>query len=94
MNERRAVQVLIHGRVQGVGFRAWTERTARAHGLDGWVRNRHSGEVEALFAGEADAVARMLEQCATGPRAAVVTKVEILGEGVSAASGFHILADR
>ena len=44
-------QVTIRGRVQGVGYRAWVEHRARAHGLEGWVRNRRDGSVEALFAG-------------------------------------------
>ena len=43
--------VLIRGRVQGVGFRAWTEYTALERGLEGWVRNRRDGAVEAVFAG-------------------------------------------
>ena len=50
-------QVTIRGRVQGVGYRAWVEHRARAHDLEGWVRNRRDGSVEALFAGPADVVA-------------------------------------
>ena len=49
---RRAVHVVITGRVQGVGFRAFVEREAEALRLDGWVRNRRDGTVEAVFAGE------------------------------------------
>ena len=49
--------VIIRGRVQQVGFRAWTEDTALEHGLEGWVRNRRDGAVEAVFAGPAEAVA-------------------------------------
>ena len=49
-------QVMIRGRVQGVGYRAWVEHQARAHDLEGWVRNRRDGSVEALFAGPADVV--------------------------------------
>ncbi len=43
--------VLIRGRVQGVGYRAWIEVTALERGLQGWVRNRRDGSVEALFSG-------------------------------------------
>ena len=61
--------VVIRGRVQGVGYRAWTEYTAIDHGLDGWVRNRRDGSVEAVFAGTSDAVADMIEACRRGPPA-------------------------
>lgn len=64
---RRVVRAEIHGRVQRVGFRAWTEREARARGLDGWVRNRADGTVEAVFAGSEAAVEAMLAACADGP---------------------------
>ncbi|MDO8401455.1 MAG: acylphosphatase, partial [Bradyrhizobium sp.] len=46
-------RVTIRGRVQGVGYRAWVEHRARAHDLEGWVRNLGDGSVEALFAGPA-----------------------------------------
>jgi len=52
---RAIIQVLITGRVQGVGYRAWVEEQAVASGLEGWVRNRRDGSVEALFAGNAKA---------------------------------------
>jgi acylphosphatase len=59
--------VVIRGQVQGVGFRAWTEYTALEHGLQGWVRNRRDGSVEALFFGPSDAVAAMIAACNHGP---------------------------
>jgi acylphosphatase len=68
-------QVRITGRVQGVGYRAWVEHRARAHGLEGWVRNRRDGSVEALFAGPADVVADMIALCRRGPSAARVEAV-------------------
>ena len=46
-------RVLIRGRVQGVGYRDFTEYDALDHGLQGWVRNRRDGAVEAVFAGPA-----------------------------------------
>ena len=73
---RRRVLVRIHGKVQGVWFRAWTEETAIRLGLQGWVRNRRDGTVEALFDGAVDAVEAMLEACREGPRLAQVTSVE------------------
>jgi acylphosphatase len=61
------VHVTIRGRVQGVGFRAWAEITALEHGLEGWVRNRRDGAVEALFAGPEELVLTMVEACRQGP---------------------------
>ena len=68
--------VTIRGRVQGVGFRYWTRRTATARGLEGWVRNRRDGSVEAVFAGAEGAVAEMIKLCRRGPEAARVATVE------------------
>ena len=70
------IEVVIRGRVQGVGYRAWVEHEATAHDLDGWVRNRRDHSVEALFAGPADAVADMIAQCRRGPSLAKVESVE------------------
>jgi acylphosphatase len=67
MTSRIVRHVVIRGRVQGVGFRAWIEDKAGAHDLEGWVRNRHDGTVEAVFAGPASAVERMVEACRRGP---------------------------
>jgi acylphosphatase len=64
--------VIVHGRVQGVGFRAFVEREALTRGIEGWVRNRHDGSVEALFAGDEDVVAGMIETCRQGPLGARV----------------------
>jgi acylphosphatase len=67
--------VTIRGRVQGVGYRAWVEHRARARGLEGWVRNRHDGSVEAVFAGPAEIVADMVTSCRQGPSSAAVDAV-------------------
>jgi acylphosphatase len=63
------VRVIITGRVQGVGYRAWTVETAGRLQLSGWVRNRRDGTVEAVFCGEAAAVTAMFEACKKGPAA-------------------------
>jgi acylphosphatase len=68
-------QVTITGRVQGVGYRAWLAHQARAHHLEGWVRNRRDGSVEALFAGPADVVSEMVTLCRRGPVSARVDAV-------------------
>jgi acylphosphatase len=72
MNARLLV---ISGRVHGVGFRDWMVARARALGLAGWVRNRPDGLVEALVAGNEDAVEEMLRACRRGPPAAEVESI-------------------
>jgi acylphosphatase len=67
----------IAGRVQGVGFRFYFERTARQHGVGGWVRNRRDGNVEAVVHGEDGAVAAVIEWARRGPRNAEVDNVEV-----------------
>jgi acylphosphatase len=73
----RSVHVVISGRVQAVGFRAWTERQATARRLSGWVCNRGGGTVEAVFAGEAEAVEAMLAAARVGPPGARVDAVVV-----------------
>ncbi|EKF75015.1 acylphosphatase [Alcanivorax hongdengensis A-11-3] len=68
-------KVRIQGRVQGVGYRAWTQQQARQHGLVGWVRNCVNGDVEALLQGPQADVDAMLEACWQGPPAAQVSQV-------------------
>lgn len=68
--------VNIRGRVQGVGYRAWTEYTALERGLQGWVRNRRDGSVEALFVGPPEVVAAMIAACNDGPPGARVETID------------------
>ena len=89
--DRRTVTVRIEGRVQGVFYRAWTEDTAHMLGLDGWVRNRRDGSVEAVFSGPPAQVDAMLRRCAEGPRDAEVFKVIVTDEGGAPPSGFKVL---
>lgn len=70
----------IRGRVQGVGFRAATQRAARRAGLAGWVRNRPDGSVEAVFEGPAEAVEQIVLWCRRGPPAAVVAALDAAEE--------------
>jgi len=69
--------IVIHGRVQGVGFRAFVEDTAERLGLAGWVRNRRDGSVEAVFAGPEATVTDAIEACRRGPRSARVTSLDV-----------------
>jgi acylphosphatase len=88
---RRTVTVRIEGRVQGVYYRAWTERTALGLGLDGSVRNLRDGGVEAVFSGPADNVGEMLARCRQGPPDAQVTAVTVTHEGGAVPPGFKLL---
>jgi acylphosphatase len=65
----------IRGRVQGVGYRAWAESEAIRRGLEGFVRNRRDGSVEALLVGDAAVVAEMITACRSGPPGAWVEDI-------------------
>jgi acylphosphatase len=68
--------MIVHGRVQGVGYRAFVEHEALRRGLQGWVRNRRDGSVEALFAGPREVVDAMIAACRRGPSSARVDALD------------------
>jgi acylphosphatase len=74
-------RVVVRGRVQGVGFRAFVEDEARERRLAGWVRNRRDGSVEAVFSGAPDQVESMLATVRLGPPASHVAAVEVNAAG-------------
>lgn len=76
MSNHTISRVIIHGHVQGVGYRAFVEREAERRRLRGWVRNRRDGSVEAVFAGAQEAVEAMIEACRRGPAAARVSALD------------------
>ena len=76
MTARTIVHVTVRGRVQGVGYRAFVERAAVKRGIEGWVRNRRDGSVEAVFAGETTIVSELIETCRRGPFAAKVETID------------------
>ncbi|TNE92681.1 MAG: acylphosphatase [Deltaproteobacteria bacterium] len=81
-------RVRIHGKVQGVWFRDSTVRTAQALGLQGWVRNRRDGTVEAVFEGPTDVVDEAVDWCRLGPPQARVSEIEIEDEPLVGERGF------
>src|SRR5438477_5722125 len=87
----KSVRLVIQGRVQGVSYRYWAVTEATARGLDGWVRNRRDGSVEAFVSGPAVAVDEMIETCRQGPRAARVTEIDVRAEATRAERGFRQL---
>ena len=92
MSLDRTVDGIVHGQVQGVGYRFWTRAEAGRLGLSGHVRNRPDGTVAATFSGSPEAVAAMLAACRQGPPGARVTDVAVT-DGEAPAPGFHILRD-
>jgi acylphosphatase len=77
-------RLVVRGLVQGVGYRAFVEEEAEALGLDGWVRNRRDGTVEAVVAGSVEAVEAMVAVCRKGPFAARVDEVAVSDADVAA----------
>ena len=78
--EQLRAHVVVHGRVQGVWFRASTKDEADRLGVSGWVRNLSDGSVEAVFEGEKKKVEEIVGWCHRGPAGARVSKVDILWE--------------
>jgi acylphosphatase len=81
-------RVLVHGRVQGVGFRYTLARAAQTRGIAGFARNLPDGTVEAVFEGEADAVDSLVRLAHEGPRGASVERVDVAEEEAEGLSGF------
>ena len=91
--EPKALMVHIRGRVQGVGFRYWTQSEAKKLGLSGWVRNGSDGSVTARIAGPEQAVSTMLQRFKEGPQAASVSSVTSEAvDGDPPADGFNIVS--
>jgi acylphosphatase len=73
----KALHLMIHGRVQGVWFRASTLETAHQLKVKGWVRNTPEGNVEAHIQGEESSVDKMLSWCSKGPPGALVEYIDV-----------------
>ena len=83
-------QLIITGRVQGVGYRYYMEYKARQFHIHGWVRNRVDGSVEAMIQGTAENVAALIARAQHGPPKAAVTAVTV-NEGSGTYSDFVTL---
>ena len=69
--------IVISGKVQGVGFRYWLYKAAMQKNIDGWVKNKISGEVEALLIGNEVEIDNLIKLCKKGPPSSKVTKIEV-----------------
>jgi acylphosphatase len=81
-------RLIVHGRVQGVGFRWAITRAAESRGVSGWVTNRTDGTVEAVLEGEPEAVESVVRLSKEGPRGAQVERVDVAEEKPEALHGF------
>lgn len=77
MAEMTRAHVFIEGRVQGVGFRHFTKKTAARHGVGGWVRNLSDGRVEAVFEGPEKKVEKVIDACREGPPISNVKDLDV-----------------
>ena len=69
--------LVISGEVQGVGFRYWMKNLAINYNISGWVKNRSSGNVEALIIGQEKKVQKLIKQCKIGPSSAAIQHIQI-----------------
>lgn len=88
------VRIVIYGAVQGVYYRRWLKRRALASDVDGWVRNRSNGTVEAVLAGSVDKIGLMLLRCHDGPSRAIVENILIESYNKDVLPGFLIRRDK
>ncbi len=92
MGENVRAHVFLSGRVQGVAYRYFAEKWARAAGVSGWVRNLYDGRVEVLAEGDRAKVDEFLVHIRQGPRAALVDEADIRFEDYTGEfSGFDIV---
>jgi acylphosphatase len=90
MSDVARSHVVVQGYVQGVFFRDSCRREADARGVAGWITNRPDGAVEAVFEGEPDAVAALVDFCRRGPRGADVGSVDETSEEPEGLTGFQV----
>lgn len=83
-------RVIVHGRVQGVYFRADCAAAARAHGVSGWVGNQPDGTVYAEFEGPPEAVEAVIDWCHAGSPRSAVTQVDVTPLDPTGETGFSV----
>ena len=84
--------IFITGKVQSVGFRYWLYNAAIQRNIDGWVRNKISGEVEALLIGSEEDVNSLIKLCEKGPSSSKVKKIKVqIYQKEYSKKSFHII---
>lgn len=95
MTENARVHAVVHGKVQGVGFRAFTENHATKRGLDGWVRNLEDGTVEVEAEGKKPVLEAFLQLLEQGPQLSRVTQIVVDWKDLNRQTqGFTIRRDK
>ena len=87
--EITSLRLRIEGSVQAVGYRNFMIAEARKLGVDGWVRNRSDGSVDALVCGETKAVEALIAACARGPEGSRIKHIDIETVEAPAEKGFN-----
>lgn len=90
----KSSRLIVRGKVQGVGYRKWLKSAAMKKSVDGWVRNRSDGAVEAILSGNASQIAELIEECREGPRRSYVDQVLIKPTKITPKSGFRVRSTR
>jgi acylphosphatase len=88
---KAARKYVVRGRVQGVGFRYFVEKSAQRIGVRGWVRNLDDGNVEVYATGTTDQLAELAGHLWRGPRFAEVRGVDEVEAPLEDASGFRVI---
>lgn len=90
MDSGRCVRVTIEGQVQGVGFRAETQKIAKKHGISGKAVNKDDGTVEVTACGEEDSIGKLVQWLHKGPAGARIDDVKVEKISISPPAGFTI----
>lgn len=91
MSDLARIQAVVHGRVQGVYYRAFTFRIARSLSLSGWVKNSRSGDVEVQAEGAREDLEALLKQLKVGPEGASVSEIDVTWSDYTGDfSGFNV----
>lgn len=85
-----AFEIIVKGKVQGVGFRYFVKTKADMLGIKGWVKNKINGDVEIHAEGEKNAIDTLIDYCRQGPSSAVVKNIVINEDYVMNFDNFEI----